>query len=325
MAQPDRPWWKRMLAGLLVQSGLAGLQARELGPGLQILCYHRITASWNDPLPGLPVGVFAKQIAWCARHMILLDLADGIERLRAGTLPPRALALTFDDGTRDFLTRAVPVLQQYNAPATVFLITDGLDQNFEPWSLRLRRAAAVVYPKPWTSGHAGLGTFDFTEGVPAVRRFNTALKCLAPDDAEALVTKFMDEHLQAAPPPATELLTWDDARALRETKIAFGAHTVRHPVLSRCDESRIGRELAESRVRIEVELKKPCRTLAYPFGEAEDRTPLVEKIARDMGFVGAVTTEEGRNPPGTNAFALRRRYTTEPSPALLAYRLLAGG
>lgn len=51
----------------------------------------------------------------------ILPLGEALERLRAGTLPARAVVLTFDDGFFDFYRLALPVLREYRAAATVYV------------------------------------------------------------------------------------------------------------------------------------------------------------------------------------------------------------
>lgn len=67
---------------------------------------------------------FARQMAylkWAGYRVV--DLAEGLAALRAGGLPPRAVCLTFDDGYRNFLDYAWPVLEHYRYPVTVFLVS----------------------------------------------------------------------------------------------------------------------------------------------------------------------------------------------------------
>jgi peptidoglycan/xylan/chitin deacetylase (PgdA/CDA1 family) len=87
-------------------------------------------------------------------------------------------------------------------------------------------------------------------------------------------------------PHASELvpLGWDALRALRDRGWEIGSHTRTHARLLGVDDARLAEELAGSRDRIEAELGGPCRTLAYPFGEADER---VIAAARAAGYAAA--------------------------------------
>lgn len=94
---------------------------------LLILCYHGVSIDdeheWNPELYISQEQLRRRLRALRDGGYQVLTLADATRRLYDGTLPPRSVALTFDDGAFDFEQRALPVLREFNAPATVYLTT----------------------------------------------------------------------------------------------------------------------------------------------------------------------------------------------------------
>jgi peptidoglycan/xylan/chitin deacetylase (PgdA/CDA1 family) len=100
---------------------------------LLILAYHGISTDdehlWDDSL-FMSADLFRRRLelidnAACA----VLPLGEALERLRANDLPERSVAITFDDGTQDFFSRAFPILNQFGFPVTVYLSTFYSDFN----------------------------------------------------------------------------------------------------------------------------------------------------------------------------------------------------
>jgi peptidoglycan/xylan/chitin deacetylase (PgdA/CDA1 family) len=85
-------------------------------------------------------------------------------------------------------------------------------------------------------------------------------------------------------PDELATMDWDALRALAARGVEVSSHTVSHPHLTRLGDEELGRELSESRERLEAELDRPCRFLAYPYGENDER---VEAAARDAGYEAA--------------------------------------
>ncbi|MBA3866210.1 MAG: polysaccharide deacetylase family protein [Solirubrobacterales bacterium] len=79
---------------------------------------------------------------------------------------------------------------------------------------------------------------------------------------------------------------WEELGALAERGWEIGSHTRSHPRLSRLGEAEIAAELAESRKVCEKHLQMPCLSLAYPYGDYDDRVVLA---ARDAGYRFAAT------------------------------------
>lgn len=89
-------------------------------------------------------------------------------------------------------------------------------------------------------------------------------------------------------PAALELrsLCWEQLRGLAAEGWEIGSHTRTHPHLTRLDDAVLTDELGRSREEIASRLGLPCRTIAYPYGEADER---VAGRAREVGYhAGAI-------------------------------------
>jgi peptidoglycan/xylan/chitin deacetylase (PgdA/CDA1 family) len=137
--------------------------------------YHAIGEPGEAPARFVvPIGVFERQMAWLHRLRVpVLRLEDAVRRVLAGqVVPRRAVALTFDDGTRDNCTLGFPVLERYGFPATAFVVT-GLMGSAVSWTespelkgrpIMTWDEALAVQPlvslQPHTRTHASLPTLD---------------------------------------------------------------------------------------------------------------------------------------------------------------------
>jgi peptidoglycan/xylan/chitin deacetylase (PgdA/CDA1 family) len=106
---------------------------------LLILCYHSFALDdehlWRPALFMQP-SLFDERLAMLkAGGYNVLSLGEGLERLRRGDLPPRSVALTFDDGTCDFYKLAYPLLKKHGFPATVYQTTFYADRALPIFSL----------------------------------------------------------------------------------------------------------------------------------------------------------------------------------------------
>jgi len=99
----------------LLRHGVEG----RLTPGLRILTYHRVAHDARDPFAVKPPE-FERQMEAVSRSSSVQRLEQALDLLPSDESIPR-IALTFDDGTEDFLTEALPVLCRFGLPATLYL------------------------------------------------------------------------------------------------------------------------------------------------------------------------------------------------------------
>jgi peptidoglycan/xylan/chitin deacetylase (PgdA/CDA1 family) len=94
---------------------------------LLILCYHGTSLEdehlWRPSLYIHPQKLEQRLESLKKGQFSVLPLGEALQRLRAGALPSRSVAFTFDDGTYDFFGRAYPLLKDYGFPATVYQTT----------------------------------------------------------------------------------------------------------------------------------------------------------------------------------------------------------
>ncbi len=116
------------LAGLRAIGGfrwIAMMQWRR--QRLLILCYHGVSLQdeheWDPALFVTPAFLRRRFEILRDSEYVVLPLGDAVRSLRNGTLPPRSVTITFDDGGYNFFAGAAPLLEEFDYPATVYLTT----------------------------------------------------------------------------------------------------------------------------------------------------------------------------------------------------------
>lgn len=246
-----------------------------------------ITPEFLDAtLRGLDAGGF---------EVVGLDEVPG--RLAEPDYRPPFAVLTFDDGYRDNVEHARPVLARHGVPWTLFVTSDFADQRGRLWWIELERAIARLDRVRIPVGSRSL---DLPARSPQEKAtaFDAVYRDLRGGDEAHLLDRISDLCAQAGMPAgelAAELcLSWDELRDLgRDPRVTFGAHTCSHPMLAKHDARRVGSEIAVGRARIEAELERPVRHLSYPVGDPTSAGPREFATAQDLGFATAVTTRPG--------------------------------
>jgi peptidoglycan/xylan/chitin deacetylase (PgdA/CDA1 family) len=157
-----RDWLKLGLAAVVEHSGAGAaaraLRARVAGPRIHVLGYHRVVERIDGAGPVNPslcitVDTLRRQLDQLRQRFILLPLSSVVRAMRGElALSHDAAAVTFDDGYRDVLLRAAPVLRALDIPATVFVPT-GFARPGGPARAR-RLPHDRLYAALWASARA---------------------------------------------------------------------------------------------------------------------------------------------------------------------------
>lgn len=117
---------RRIVGGSLAALDRLGSVARIGGTNqLRILMYHRVSNDLTPDILNVTPFQFEEQMLWLKKNgFLVLPLDYALEALQTGILPPRAVSLTFDDGTRDNYEHAFPILKKMNYSGCFFPVTD---------------------------------------------------------------------------------------------------------------------------------------------------------------------------------------------------------
>ncbi len=304
---------------MIFRSGFLGLK-RHFNPrnSVIILGYHALKTP-DFLKKSLGIGLrdddFARQMRYIAGRYPVLTLDQFLDGLSGRTIwPKNSVMITFDDGYRDLRDTGINVLKKLGIPATVFITTDCIGTEKSLWTNRLYYyISKSEIPSLTLSIPGPLETLFPLDTVQEKRestlKLSGILKTLPAKDREQMLIRIA-EHLDVKPDEDPHdhlpMLNWDDVRYLRDNNVTIGSHTVTHPILSRCSNTELQRELNGSKSLIETQLNMECPVLAYPNGQPEDYNQTTLDAMRSAGYRGGFTFYPGRITQQTDPMEIPR-------------------
>jgi peptidoglycan/xylan/chitin deacetylase (PgdA/CDA1 family) len=230
------------------------------GHSLAVLAYHDIR----------DVGRFAIHLDHLRRAASPVTVAEVVRAAEGrGGLPRRAVLVTFDDGHRDVLEVAMPMLRERGIPAAAFVVAGLIGTDAPFWWTEVK---ALVGAGGTSSSVAGL---DPDAAVRALKR--------VPDDVRRSALEDL-RRTAARPAQAVPQLTGPDLKQLEAAGIAIGSHSLTHPCLSTCGLDTIRAEVERSHEILAGALGHEIETFAYPDGDRDER---VADAVREAGHRAA--------------------------------------
>ena len=312
---------KRSSASLLKSAGILASARALLRQRALILTYHGVLSGGGDQDDFLnhnfiSEDVFDGQMRWIREHYRPVPLAVLIDCYRhRRPLPPRAVAVTFDDGFANNGSVAFPILRRHSIPFTVFLATGLIETpGAQLWTERVKRS---IYLHDGASARLSVAGQEFVLDLQSkearagaarhilqfLKRQSVAVREAAVGEVESALGR---PPLGARDTERYAFLTWGEVRQMASAGVEFGSHTVNHPILSTLDAADVEREVRQSRERIEAELKKPCDVFAYPNGSAADFTERDKRALERAGYRAAFSLCGRLNGPDADLFQIDR-------------------
>lgn len=284
---------------------------------LLILCYHGVSKYDEHEYSSLYISAetLRRRMECVAQARCnVLPLAEALQRLQNGTLPDRAVVITFDDGFHDFYSVAFPILQSFGYPVTLYLTTYYVEFNrpvFDPmcsyllWKGRHKQQLhwPEVFPAP-----VALDDDGRLSATAAIKQFATAQKFSSQqkdDLLDRLAQALGLDYQELCRKRVMHLVTSEEARELAAQGVDLQYHTHRHRVYR--NRERMFTELEDNRRRIVTFTSHEPSHFCYTGGFYLPEYPVYLK---EYGIVSATTCEAGLCTAQTDPLLLPRLVDT---------------
>lgn len=248
-----------------------------------VLLYHRICpldklSSIKDDISVDPT-IFESQIKYLKNR-----IQNFYDSIKLDCSKSDSVVITFDDGYKDNLDYAFPILKKYNVPAVIFICPDIITKKRKMWWDEL--SDLVIKTSKKTLFYFG-SNFNLSDTANKKRSFKILARLLSG------IENNMDCHLASLrklldvsdTDDDNLLLNWDEIKYLSDHGIYFGSHTLNHRRVSLCNSNEeLVNEIKLSKSIIEEKTKKVVDLFAYPYGRETDYNLNAIQVVQESGY-----------------------------------------
>lgn len=261
-----------------------------------ILLFHRVSperdAMWDPVTP----EAFETLIKYATQKFEVVTLNELLFTENISNSKPLA-TITFDDGYKDFIEYAHPVLKKYNVPSTIFVVTDCIENNVPTWTylsdyyffnteiLKIKDTE-ILSGLPSEFRKTSWASRD--ERIHYGKRLKQHLKRV-PDKTRNKVQQYYISNFNDVEPPSDLMLSWNDLRKIKSEGVEIGSHSVNHPTLATVEkDDDLIKELVLSKEKLVTELGEISSVFSYPCGSFNER---VKQICLKSGYKAALAVK----------------------------------
>jgi peptidoglycan/xylan/chitin deacetylase (PgdA/CDA1 family) len=299
---------------------------------ISIFLFHRVSGDKKNWTHATHVSIFEKCISYITRNYTVKTIEECLSA--KGSIKPKKgkplACITFDDGFKDNVTYALPILEKYKCPASFYMITGCIDKGLPTWPHLYNNVFENTRKMKLVIDSEELGikvdeSFRSAEeriayGIDLVKK----IRFITPSEADN-VLGIIKQSFDDVQDPQHMMMTWNEVQQIYKAGYAVGSHTYSHPMLSLIkDDNRLTYEMVHSGERIKEVCGSFPETIAYPFGLTDER---VMKIAKEAGYKNGLIVGQRRYKPGydTNLMGIPRIDIYAEASWLKTYLRITGG
>ena len=288
----------KKLALRALRSCGAFVLARNMSAQLpRILMYHNFSDASETGGGSVGLAAARTQLDYLRRHFHVVPLSVLAQQLQTGVIDQWAVALTVDDGRRNFYEVFYPLLKEFRLPTTFFVVSSFIRREDWIWTDKVQWLAEQLHAPGELQPHK-------------IGSFFEMLNRLRPEIRNALINRVatsMNLEVPREPPPKYAPCTWSELKEMAASGLVeIGSHTVSHSILSTLTDEESWRELTISREQIENGLGTKVECFCFPNGKPSDYRPSHLRQLDDAGYKSAVVASCGLVSQQSAVFELPR-------------------
>ncbi|MGB0466829.1 MAG: polysaccharide deacetylase family protein [Pontibacterium sp.] len=287
----------------------------------------------NRPLPVsdwcfIDTEAFRQQIAYLSKTFELISLPEALNLMSHKKLRGRKAVITFDDGFQSVKDIALPILQEYSAPATIYLTGELADKARSAWFTRIILALSHtrVQEVRWQGNAYPLASAEQKSRLSQLIQHH--LQQVTDVQIQAALSAFetslkveVNPEIEAGSP--FKILDRATISAMNNHPlITWGAHLRSHEVLSKLADSEKNDQIKHAISAVKDLTGGDCRHFAYPGGRLQASDNSSPRLLTEAGVISSVTMNPGPVTTDTPLLHLNR-YSVGASTTFSRFKLMA--
>jgi len=288
----------------------------------KILVYHSVDEKESIFTQGTGMFVslknFKKHIKYISTHYNPVSLHDFVKNLSNKKLIDGTIIITFDDGFADNFHVAYPLLNEYDIPATIFLVIETLKNKDLIWIQKLcylinTKGVDTIY-EAISSIHPDIKNGYSDESLPVVKKKQTFIEeyltySIKNNQRNKIISKLFQKFKISQHQVVSKnriFLNWAQIKIMANNGISFGNHCSTHTPLSQLTREEQELEVLQAKNELVENLNPKFIPLAYPFGQEKDYLPSTEEIVKNLDHQCILDAKSSLNTPETPPYKLSR-------------------
>jgi peptidoglycan/xylan/chitin deacetylase (PgdA/CDA1 family) len=268
--------------------------------------FHRVSEEKDALWPPMKPEHFKTVIKHLTKNFEVVSLEKYLENPASFDGRKKLATVLFDDGYKDNIEFAAPILEENNCPASFYLVTDCINRNIPTWTYiidhifqQTRREKIELAFDFVPDKFKSVILYQNGNRTETSKEIKPWLKKLS-NPKRLAIMKTIQEQCGDVSLASGKMMNWDDIRQLQGRGFTIGSHSHTHPMLASLEnESEIRDELETARQIITKETGIAPLTISYPIGSFDERvTSMAEKSGYRYGLAVKQqfynTTEDSR-------------------------------